>query len=68
MEFLFFFLVVSPTLSILIVSFLFSCLFCGSIVDGLSVPEEQQSEYAWLKEREKPEDLTVAGALYSGPN
>lgn len=37
-------------------------------MDGLSVPEEQQSEYAWLIEREKlPEDLTVAGALYSGP-
>ncbi|XP_055806672.1 plant cysteine oxidase 2 [Solanum dulcamara] len=42
--------------------------FANLSVDGLSVPEEQQSEYAWLKEREKPEDLTVAGAQYSGPN
>lgn len=42
--------------------------FANISVNGLSVPEEQQSEYAWLKEREKPEDLTVAGALYSGPN
>ncbi|CAN4081699.1 unnamed protein product [Withania somnifera] len=42
--------------------------FANFSVDGLSVPEEQKSEYAWLKEREKPEDLTVAGALYSGPN
>ncbi|KAM3250627.1 plant cysteine oxidase 2 [Capsicum chacoense] len=42
--------------------------FADLSVDGLSVPEEQQSEYAWLIEREKlPEDLTVAGALYSGP-
>ncbi|OIS99637.1 PREDICTED: plant cysteine oxidase 2-like isoform X2 [Nicotiana attenuata] len=37
-------------------------------VDGLSVPEEQKNEYAWLKEREKPEDFTVDGALYSGPD
>lgn len=42
--------------------------FAKISVDGLSVPEEQQSEYAWLKEREKPEDLTVAGAMYRGPN
>ncbi|XP_009799056.1 plant cysteine oxidase 2 isoform X1 [Nicotiana sylvestris] len=37
-------------------------------VDGLSVPEEQQNKYAWLKEGEKPEDFTVDGALYSGPD
>ncbi|XP_059284211.1 plant cysteine oxidase 2 [Lycium ferocissimum] len=42
--------------------------FVNFSVDGLSVPEEQHSEYAWLKEREKPEDLTVAGALYTEPN
>lgn len=61
--------IVCPTLSILILRFLFSCLFvCGSTVNDFLVPEEEQSEYAWLKEREKPEDLTVAGALYSGPN
>ncbi|KAJ8544946.1 hypothetical protein K7X08_017529 [Anisodus acutangulus] len=42
--------------------------FANLSVDGLSKPEEQQSEYWWLKEREKPEDLTVAGALYRGPN
>lgn len=35
---------------------------------NISVPEEQKGgEYAWLKEREKPEDLTVVGALYKGP-
>ncbi|MCD7460554.1 Plant cysteine oxidase 2 [Datura stramonium] len=42
--------------------------FANFSVDGLSIPKGQQSEYAWLKEREKPEDLTVAGALYNGPN
>lgn len=41
-------------------------------VDGVSVPspapaEEEKSCYAWLEERERPEDLTVVGALYSGP-
>ncbi|XP_059294006.1 plant cysteine oxidase 2-like [Lycium ferocissimum] len=34
---------------------------------NISVPEEQKGEYAWLKEREKPEDLTVVGAPYKGP-
>lgn len=35
---------------------------------NISVPEEQRGcDYAWLKEREKPEDLTVVGALYKGP-
>ncbi|CAN4082570.1 unnamed protein product [Withania somnifera] len=34
---------------------------------NISVPEEQKGEYAWLREREKPEDLTVVGALYKGP-
>lgn len=37
--------------------------YCTSI----SVPDEQKGGYAWLKEREKPEDLTVVGALYKGP-
>ncbi|KAF5749014.1 2-aminoethanethiol dioxygenase-like [Tripterygium wilfordii] len=36
-------------------------------VDGLSVPEEERERYAWLQEREKPEDLAVVGALYRGP-
>ena len=36
-------------------------------VDGVSVPEEDREGYAWLQEREKPEDLTVDGAPYKGP-
>ncbi|KAF5735527.1 2-aminoethanethiol dioxygenase-like [Tripterygium wilfordii] len=36
-------------------------------VNGLSVPEEEEEGYAWLQEREKPEDLAVVGALYRGP-
>lgn len=36
-------------------------------VDGVSVPEEEREGYAWLQEREKPEDLTVDGAPYTGP-
>ncbi|XP_031287288.1 plant cysteine oxidase 2 [Pistacia vera] len=35
--------------------------------DGVSVPEEEKEGYAWLQEREKPEDLAVVGALYRGP-
>ncbi|XVF58202.1 hypothetical protein PTKIN_Ptkin07bG0045100 [Pterospermum kingtungense] len=37
-------------------------------VDRVTVPEEEKGKYAWLEEREKPEDLTVVGALYNGPN
>ncbi|KAH7532614.1 hypothetical protein FEM48_Zijuj04G0040200 [Ziziphus jujuba var. spinosa] len=36
-------------------------------VDGVTVPEEERETYAWLKEREKPEDLAVVGAVYRGP-
>lgn len=36
-------------------------------VDGVSVLEEEREGYAWLQEREKPEDLTVVGATYRGP-
>ncbi|XP_022774467.1 plant cysteine oxidase 2-like isoform X2 [Durio zibethinus] len=36
-------------------------------VDGATVPEEEKDKHAWLQEREKPEDLTVVGALYTGP-
>ncbi|PSS33703.1 Plant cysteine oxidase [Actinidia chinensis var. chinensis] len=35
-------------------------------VDGSSVPDEERECYAWLQERENPEDLTV-GAPYNGP-
>lgn len=41
--------------------------FADYTVDGVSVPAEEKSCYAWLEEREKPEDFTVVGALYSGP-
>lgn len=36
-------------------------------VDGVTVPEEEREGHAWLKEREKPEDLAVVGAMYRGP-
>lgn len=29
--------------------------------------EEEKDGYAWLKEREKPEDFNVVGAAYNGP-
>ncbi|GMJ09326.1 plant cysteine oxidase 2, HYPOXIA RESPONSE UNKNOWN PROTEIN 43 [Hibiscus trionum] len=36
--------------------------------DGqVSIPEEEKDKVAWLQEREKPEDLMVVGALYTGP-
>ncbi|KAL5742243.1 hypothetical protein ACOSP7_028975 [Xanthoceras sorbifolium] len=36
-------------------------------VDGVSVPEEEKEGYAWLQEREKPEELDVVGGIYEGP-
>lgn len=36
-------------------------------VAGVSVPEEERDKYAWLEEREKPEELAVVGAMYEGP-
>ncbi|KAI4351607.1 hypothetical protein L6164_005951 [Bauhinia variegata] len=36
-------------------------------VEGLSIPEEERKGYAWLQEREKPEDLEVVGTMYNGP-
>ncbi|KAI5665620.1 hypothetical protein M9H77_15473 [Catharanthus roseus] len=37
-------------------------------VEGVDVAmEEEKSSYAWLQERERPEDVTVVGALYNGP-
>ncbi|XP_022750617.1 plant cysteine oxidase 2-like isoform X2 [Durio zibethinus] len=35
-------------------------------VDGVTVPEEEKDKHAWLEEREKPEDLVVVGASYTG--
>lgn len=41
---------------------------CENAVDGaLSVPEEEREDYAWLQEREIPEDFTVVRAPYRGP-
>ncbi|KAM1009597.1 hypothetical protein ACFX13_045872 [Malus domestica] len=34
---------------------------------GVSVPEDEKDGYAWLEEREKPDDLAVVGAIYRGP-
>ncbi|GAB2299239.1 hypothetical protein Dimus_033309 [Dionaea muscipula] len=36
-------------------------------VDGSKVLDDEKKNYAWLQEREKPEDLVVEGALYRGP-
>ncbi|CAA2963985.1 plant cysteine oxidase 2 [Olea europaea subsp. europaea] len=36
-------------------------------VDGVPVPDEEKDGYAWLKERENPEDLVLLGAPYDGP-
>ncbi|KAK4477626.1 hypothetical protein RD792_016864 [Penstemon davidsonii] len=36
-------------------------------VEGVSVSDEEEEGYAWLKERDKPEDLCVVGVPYIGP-
>ncbi|KAK6153030.1 hypothetical protein DH2020_012669 [Rehmannia glutinosa] len=36
-------------------------------VEGVLMAEENMDGYAWLKEIEKPEDLTVVGLPYNGP-
>ncbi|KAK9272203.1 hypothetical protein L1049_002574 [Liquidambar formosana] len=42
--------------------------FANFSVDGVSVPEDEREDYAWLQEREeKPEDIAVVGATYRGP-
>ncbi|KAJ4851412.1 hypothetical protein Tsubulata_030612 [Turnera subulata] len=41
--------------------------FANFSVDGVSVPEEEREGHAWLQERDKPEDFTVVGAQYLGP-
>ncbi|XP_030469955.1 plant cysteine oxidase 2-like [Syzygium oleosum] len=41
--------------------------FARFSVAGVSVPEEERDKYAWLEEREKPEELAVVGAMYGGP-
>ncbi|XP_030530864.1 plant cysteine oxidase 2 isoform X1 [Rhodamnia argentea] len=43
--------------------------FTSFSVDGASssVPEEEREDYAWLQEREMPEDFTVVGFPYRGP-
>ncbi|KAL0350921.1 UNVERIFIED_CONTAM: Plant cysteine oxidase 2 [Sesamum radiatum] len=40
---------------------------CAVLVENVSVADGQEEGYAWLKEREKPEDLSVVGVPYSGP-
>ncbi|KAI3417153.1 Cysteine dioxygenase [Psidium guajava] len=41
--------------------------FAKFSVAGVAVPEEERGKYAWLEEREKPEELAVVGARYTGP-
>ncbi|XVF16547.1 hypothetical protein REPUB_Repub10bG0041400 [Reevesia pubescens] len=48
-------------------TYYFDYPFTEFSVDGLTIPEEDKDKYAWLQERENPEDLAVVGALYSGP-
>ncbi|KAK4768953.1 hypothetical protein SAY86_027103 [Trapa natans] len=36
-------------------------------VDGLCIPEDQRGGYAWLEEKEGPEEIDVVGARYQGP-
>ncbi|XP_073060353.1 plant cysteine oxidase 2 isoform X1 [Primulina eburnea] len=41
--------------------------FPDSVESCRLVPEEEQDEFAWLMEREKPEDFYVVGVSYKGP-
>lgn len=37
-------------------------------VDGVTMPPEEEKEsYAWLQERDNPEDLAVVSSTYRGP-
>lgn len=36
-------------------------------MDGIPIAEEERKDHEWLQEREKLEDIAVAGALYTGP-
>lgn len=46
---------------------LFHIFIWKLLVDGVTVAEREKGGYAWLKEREKPEDLEVVGGEYEGP-
>ncbi|OMO77460.1 hypothetical protein COLO4_25159 [Corchorus olitorius] len=48
-------------------TYYFDYPFTKFSVDGVSVAEEEKDKHAWLQEREKPEELAVVGALYTGP-
>lgn len=41
--------------------------FWGAADDDDGEEEEGEGGYAWLKEREKPEDHVIVGAHYNGP-
>ncbi|KAK4757675.1 hypothetical protein SAY87_018976 [Trapa incisa] len=41
--------------------------FSRMSVEGLSIPEDERRGYAWLEEREGPEEIDVVGAEYHGP-
>ncbi|KAK4488454.1 hypothetical protein RD792_004218 [Penstemon davidsonii] len=41
--------------------------FAKFSVEGVSMAEEEEEGYAWLKERGKPKDLSVVGVCYNGP-
>ncbi|KAK6256039.1 hypothetical protein SCA6_017344 [Theobroma cacao] len=48
-------------------TYYFDYPFTKLSVDGVTVAEEEKDKYAWLQEREEPEDLAVVGAPYTGP-
>ncbi|XP_021297601.1 plant cysteine oxidase 2 isoform X2 [Herrania umbratica] len=48
-------------------TYYFDYPFTKLSVDEITVAEEEKDKYAWLQEREKPEDLAVVGAPYTGP-
>ncbi|XWS44270.1 hypothetical protein CRYUN_Cryun15aG0030300 [Craigia yunnanensis] len=48
-------------------TYYFDYPFTKLSVDGVTVPGEEKDKYAWLEESEKPEDLAVVGARYTGP-
>ncbi|KAL3525960.1 hypothetical protein ACH5RR_014332 [Cinchona calisaya] len=41
--------------------------FASFSVNSLALTEEDKDGYAWLEERERPKDVTVVKAVYSGP-
>ncbi|KAL3526496.1 hypothetical protein ACH5RR_011152 [Cinchona calisaya] len=41
--------------------------FAKFSVPSVALPEEEKDSYAWLEDRDRPKEVTVVGAVYSGP-